>query len=403
MELYSHQEKALKKMHNGCILVGGVGSGKSITSLAYYFNKVCGGKDKRMDPKKKRDLYIITTARKRDSHEWEGDMAHFLLSPDPTASPHGVKVVIDSWNNIGKYENVADAFFIFDEQRVVGYGAWSKSFIKISKANQWILLSATPGDTWSDYIPVFIANGFYKNKTQFTREHIIFARFAKYPKIDRYINTDKLSRLRASILVPMKFERETIPHKTFITAGRNEAMYQDCVRGIWDPFKNEPCVNAASACYVLRKIVNTDPTRRTIIRKLMAEHKRAIIFYNFTYELEILRDIMNEAQIEYGEWNGEKHQPVPKTDRWAYLVQYTAGAEGWNCIDTDTIIFYSLNYSYKIMTQAAGRIDRLNTPFKDLFYYYIAAPGIDQNIRRALNNKKKFNEEDFFNEEFIPF
>ncbi len=176
VNLYDYQLEAVKNMKNGCILCGGVGSGKSITSLVYYYSQQGGqiGAGKYIPMKKPKDLYIITTARKRDTLEWEGELSPFLLSTHEEINFYKNKVVVDSWNNIGKYENVSNAFFIFDEQRVVGYGAWTKAFLKIAKSNKWILLSATPGDTWQDYIPVFIANGFYKNKSQFVRDHIVY-------------------------------------------------------------------------------------------------------------------------------------------------------------------------------------------------------------------------------------
>jgi hypothetical protein len=302
-------------------------------------------------------------------------------------------VVVDSWNNIKKYKDVEGAFFIFDEQRVVGSGAWVKSFLQIAKNNNWILLSATPGDTWQDYIPVFIANGFYKNRTEFTREHIIYSRFTKFPKIDRYLNTGRLIRLRNRILVNMDFRRETISHHEDVYVKYSIEKYKDVTRKRWNPWTNKPIVNASELCYSLRKVVNTDESRQLALLEIIEKHSRAIIFYNFDYELELLRNLYYGENVEVSEWNGHKHQPIPDGDKWIYLVQYNAGAEGWNCIKTDTIIFYSQNYSYKVMVQSSGRIDRLNTPYTDLYYYHLKSrSGIDLAISKALKNKKQFNE-----------
>lgn len=359
VKLYDHQEKALSRMKNGCILNGGVGSGKSITSIAYYFTQCGGGLNPYSPMTHSKDLYIITTAHKRDTLEWEKELLPFLLSTDD-------RVTIDSWNNIGKYSNVRGAFFIFDEQRVVGSGAWVKAFLKIARVNDWILLSATPGDTWNDYVPVFIANGFFRNKTEFNREHCVFSRFTKFPKIERYLNTTRLIRLRNNILIDMDFDRHTVPHHEDVYCRYDIPMFKDAMRNRWDPYKNEPIINAAGLCYVLRRIVNSDQSRQVALMEIVEKHPRAIIFYNFDYELEILKELYYGEDVEVAEWNGHAHQPVPDTDKWIYLVQYTAGCEGWNCIKTDTIIFYSQNYSYKVLAQACGRIDRLNTPFKDL-------------------------------------
>lgn len=397
IDLYDYQVDAIRKMHNGCILCGGVGSGKSRTALAYYFI-LCGGK---LDPYKKmenpKDLYIITTAKKRDSMDWVLEMVPFQLSTDPKENlPYYNRVVVDSWNNIKKYKDVTDSFFIFDEQRVVGYGAWTKTFLKIVKSNQWILLSATPGDRWEDYIPVFIANGFYKNKTEFEREHLVFAYPYQYKKVDRYLGIKRLERLRSRILVDMDFKRSTVSHHEDIFCDYDKKKYREAMRFRWDPFKNEPIKQASGLCYVLRRIVNEDPSRQIALLEIFEKHPKIIVFYNFDYELDILKGLCYGANVEIAEWNGHKHQPVPGGSKWIYLVQYTAGAEGWNCITTDTIVFFSQNYSYKIVEQSCGRIDRLNTPYTDLYYYHFKSrSGIDMGISRALDQKKKFNERGF--------
>ena len=393
MILSEHQILAVEKLRTGSILVGGVGTGKSRTSLLYFYTKVLDGKVNPLDcPTTWCDLYIITTARKRDTLEWEGEMGHFVMD----AYSH--KVVVDSWNNIGKYKDVANAFFIFDEQRVVGSGAWVKAFLKITKVNEWILLSATPGDTWTDYIPVFIANGFYKNKTEFMREHAVFARFSKFPKIEKFINTGRLLRQRRMILIDMDFKRETVQHHEDIYVQYDLPTYKDVMKRRWDIWKDEPIVNASGLCYALRKIVNTDESRSVKLLEIFESHPKMIVFYNFDYELEILRHLYYGEDVVVAEWNGHKHEPVPTACRWVYLVQYTAGAEGWNCISTDTIVFFSQNYSYKIMHQSAGRIDRLNTPFEDLYYYHLKTrSSIDISIARAIKEKKNFNEKGFAN------
>ena len=382
-------------MFNGCILNGGVGSGKSRTGLYYYFTKQGGTVQPKYSPMKNpKDLYIITTAMKRDKLEWEGELANFLMTTDPEKNAiHGNKIVIDSWNNIKKYADVKGSFFIFDEDRVTGNGVWVKTFLKIAKSNEWIILSATPGDTWSDYIPVFIANGFYKNKTEFIREHAIYSRFSKYPKIDRYVGIGRLMRLRDKILINMDFIRHTVPHHEDIYCEYDIPMYREAMRTRWDPFRNEPMQQASSLCYVLRRIVNTDISRQTRLIEIFENHPKMIVLYNFDYELDILKGLYYGDGVEIAEWNGHKHQEIPKGDSWVYLVQYTAGAEGWNSIRTDTIVFYSQNYSYKIMQQASGRIDRLNTPYRDLYYYHFKSrSSIDLAINRALKEKKKFNE-----------
>ena len=398
ISLRDYQLDAVSRMMNGCILCGGVGSGKSRTALAYYYKENGGvlGTNEYvpMNDVDLPDLYIITTARKRDTAEWEGELSPFLLSSHPEVNLYRNRVVIDSWNNISKYSSVTNAFFIFDEQRVVGSGAWVKAFLKIAKSNKWILLSATPGDTWEDYIPVFVANGFYKNRTSFKEEHMVIRWVnGKYPKIERYMGVGKLMLLRNRILIDMDFKRQTISHHEDINVEYNISKYKEVGRTRWNPYKNEPIVNASELCYVWRRIVNSDDSRQTAVLELFERHPKMIVFYMFDYELNILKNLHYGEGVQVAEWNGHKHEPIPSSDKWVYLVQYAAGAEGWNCISTDTIVFYSQNYSYKVMQQSAGRIDRLNTPFSDLYYYHLKsyAP-IDIAIARALKEKKTFNE-----------
>lgn len=402
VELKDSQLEAIDNLKNGSILCGGVGSGKSRTALGYYFFKVCQGQTKlngegQFSPMQfPKDLYIITTAKKRDSLEWEKECAQFLLSKDPELSISGVKVTIDSWNNIKKYTKVFGSFFIFDEQRVVGSGAWVKAFLNITRKNDWILLSATPGDQWKDYIPVFVANGFYKNKTEFVNKHCIFNPHTNYPKIEGYLDELNLRKLRDSILVNINDDRNTIRHQILIDVDYDRSLYRTVLRDRWDPYDNEPIRETGKLLYLTRRVVNEDPSRMEKVIEIINERKCCIIFYNFNYELELLRNMCNKLNIMYSEWNGEKHESIPKGEEWVYLVQYTAGCEGWNCVTTDTIIFYSQNYSYRMTEQAAGRIDRMNTPFENLYYYHLCSrSSIDLAIRAALKKKKNFNERSF--------
>ena len=399
IELRDYQLDAVKKMKNGCILCGGVGSGKSRTALAYYYTQMGGvlGTNNYipMNDDKIKDLYVITTAKKRDDLEWVHEMVPFLIGPDGSRYNH--KVIIDSWNNIQKYKEVEGAFFIFDEQRVVGKGAWVKAFLKIARRNEWILLSATPGDKYEDYIPVFIANGFFKNRSDFINRHVVYKRGnMSFPVIERYLDTRRLDRLRNHILVDMDFNRPTESHHIDVWCSYNLEKYKEVYKNRWNIFENKPIENSSEFCYVLRRLVNTDDSREVMLLELFETHPKAIIFYNLDCELEILRNLCEVNNIAYSEWNGHKHQPISDCNSWMYFVQYNAGSEGWNSIKTDTIIFWSQNYSYKMMVQAAGRIDRMNTPYKDLYYYHLKShSGIDLAIARALKNKKKFNESRF--------
>lgn len=427
VQLRDYQYDALTRMKNGCILNGDVGSGKSRVSLAYYYilngGEVNSSKYIPMKAKPQ-NLYIITTAQKRDKKDWEGELANFIMTTDRSFSRYKHNIIIDSWNNITKYVDVKNAFFIFDEQRVIGYGVWTKSFLKIVRNNEWILLSATPGDTWSDYIPVFIANGFFKNKTEFERNHAVFSRFTKFPKIEKYINEGRLLRMKKHILVDMDFCRNTIPHHNYIICDYNRLLYNKIAVDRWNIWENKPIKNASEFCYVLRKLVNSDPSRLYEVMAILKEHPKAIIFYSYDYELDLLRKLFDkkyhisennkkrndpipngdynwihlvDEKYAMREWNGHKHEEIPTfAEYWAYLVQYLAGSEGWNCIETDTIIFFSQNYSYRIMHQASGRIDRMNTLFIDLYYYHLRSNSkIDLAIRDAIKRKKKFNENGF--------
>jgi superfamily II DNA or RNA helicase len=381
IELMDHQLEAVDLLGSGKILYGGVGSGKSAAALAYY-----------MKYEKGLNIYVITTAKKRDSLDWLAEGARLGIGTERPWTMAGT-ITVDSWNNIGKYQNETGAFFIFDEQRLVGSGSWVKSFLRIARHNRWILLTATPGDTWMDYAPVFVANGWYKNITEFKREHVVYAPYVKFPVILRYVGIDKLERLRNEILVEMPYMKHTERIMNTLAVGYDKALWDETIKRRWHPYEERPIQDVAELFRVMRKIVNTDPSRLEMVRMLMGCHERLIIFYTFNYELEILRTLNNEITV--AEWNGHRKEEVPKTVRWVYLVQYTAGAEGWNCTETDAMILYSLTYSYKNYIQAQGRIDRIDTKFTDLYYYILASSApIDVSIKQALDGKKSFNERD---------
>jgi hypothetical protein len=382
MDLYPHQEAAVEKLSNGSILWGGVGTGKSRVSAEYYMRKETG-----------QDVYVITTAKKRDSLDWDEEFAAYGVGKHPGGTVAGV-LTIDSWNNIEKYADITGAFFIFDEQRLVGAGKWSKAFIKIAKRNRWILLTATPGDTWLDYIPVFIANGFYKNRTEFKREHVVYNAYTKFPKVERYMGVGKLIRYRNKLLVEMPYERRTKRHIVEYDCNYEQERFDQVYIKRWNPYEERPVRDISEMFRVMRKVVNSDPSRLAKLRTLLKKHPKLIIFYNFNYELEILRQLNDEHNV--AEWNGHKHEEIPVGDNWVYLVQYVAGSEGWNCVETDAMAFYSLTYSYKNWHQAFGRIDRLNTPFLDLHYYVLKSKSVmDVIVGKSLKNKKNFNESDF--------
>ena len=378
MDLKAHQKKALKELSNGKILWGGVGSGKSAVAVAYY-----------MANEQPKDIYVITTAKKRDSLDWSKEFAQHAVGWHADATVAGI-LTVDSWNNLSKYAEVEDAFFIFDSQRLVGSGTWVKAFLKIAKANNWIMLSATPGDTWLEYIPVFVANGFYRNRTEFKREHVVYAPFTKFPKVQRYLGTSRLNKLRNQILVHMPYDKLTVRHTVTRYVEYNEELIRSVIKNRWHIYQNRPIRDVAELFALMRRIVNTDPSRMTEIRELLTMHPKMVVFYNFNYELERLRALQDVTTVS--EWNGHKHELIPETDSWAYLVQYVAGSEAWECTETDTITFYSLTYSYKLWEQSHGRIDRLNTPFTDLFYYILRSKSVtDAAVWQSLKAKKNFN------------
>ena len=395
INLFDYQTKAVEKMHTGSILWGGVGSGKSRTALAYYYVKACGGQ---IEPdielmKTPKDLYVITTPRKRDELDWIGEAALFGITGDRDKSLQGVSITVDSWHNIAKYKETKDAFFIFDEQKVVGYGAWVKAFLKIAKHNEWILLSATPGDTWMDYLPVFIANGFFKNKTHFTKEHVVYNTYTNYPKIDRFVGEGKLTKLKKSILVKMDYRKKTVNKVLNLKLPYDPVLFKKVKDDHWNPYKQEPIQTASEYYYTLRKVVNSDPSRVDTIVDLWKKHRRLIVFYNFDYELDLLRGLDERIDGEVAEYNGHLHEPVPESDSWVYLAQYISAGEAWECTVTNAIALYSRNYSYKQTIQAMGRIDRNNTPFQTLFYYFLTSDSwIDKAVETSFLAKKNFNE-----------
>lgn len=386
ISLKPEQYEACGKLKSGSILMGGVGSGKTYTSIFWAASQY--GVDFFTED---RPLVVITTAMKRDLIERGADKPDWQQSLENCGITN---YIVDSWQNIEKYEHIKNSVFIFDEQRVVGYGKWGKSFIRTCwKDNKWILLSATPGDVWMDYMTVFIANKFYRNKTDFTTRHVVWDPYVKFPKVKKYIGTAVLEKYRNQIVVPMKDNRKTIRHRDYIYAEYDSFALDTLAKTRWNPYTDEPILNVAEYTQLVRRIVNTDPSRVRKAEDYILKHNKTIVFYNFNYELDILKEICEKHNLLYKEWNGKKHEHIPNEDKWVYLVQYTAGAEGWNCITANSILFYSVNYSYRKMEQAEGRIDRSNTKFTDLYYVYLTSLSkVDKDILKAVKEKKRFTE-----------
>lgn len=392
--LYPHQKEAIAKMFNGCVLNGTVGSGKSRAGLYYYFSRYGGSiEDEYVPMKNPPDLYILTTAKKRNDLEWDGELSHFLMARDPEINYYKNKIVVDSWQNIKKYDTVTGAFFIFDENKINGKGAWAKSFLKLTKNNEWIILSASNGDRWEDFETLFIAEGFFRTRGEFRQQHLIYSPYiSKYPKVTGYRNEGRLFRLRDKILIDMDFQRHTTQHHEDVYAQYDIGKYKDATRHRWDPYKGTPIEQASGLCYVLRRIVNEDESRQMALLQILEDHPKAIIFYNFDPELDILLNLGYSPGTEIAQYNGHKHEPIPTSDKWVYLVNYNA-CEAWNTTSTNCMIFYSQTYSYKTLIQASGRIDRLTTPYNDLYYFHLKSrSGIDLAISKALKAKKQFNE-----------
>ena len=397
------QIQAVRQLQNGSILAGGVGSGKTLTSLAWYLTSVCnaasfrkGGSLIKKKVKGSPTLYVITTAKKRDSLEWEEEAARLGLSTDPACSFTGSSIVVDSWNNIRKYSDREHAVFFFDEQRASGSGRWVKEFLKITRKNTWLLLSATPGDVWMDYLPVFMAHGFFRTRTEFMEDHVIFDRFAKYPKVKRYIGEAKLQRLRRSILVEMPVERHTTRERETVYCDYDRDLYKWVVKNRMDPWTEEPLRDAGGVCRILRKVVSDNDWRSEQAKRILSSNERVIVFYNYNYELDRILAVAESLGLPTAQWNGHRHDAIPAEPRWVYICQYTSAAEGWNCTSTDTVLFWSLNYSWRVTEQCEGRIDRLNTPYSRLKYYFLEShSSIDEAVRRSLSSKKVFNERAF--------
>lgn len=370
-KLLPAQQQAVSNLANGKILIGDVGSGKSITSMAYATS---------VDPTIK--IQVLTTAMKRDSGEWWADAMKMSLPNE---------MHVDSWNNIKNYVDREGWFFILDEQKLTGTGAWVEAFYKIAKKNKWILLSATPAEVWTDLMPVFIANGFFKNKSEFDRDHVQYARFVKYPKIEKYHDEWHLEDLKKKLYVELPIVKRAKRNEEIINVGFNAYEQKRIWTDRWHIHEDRPLKDAGEMMRLLRKSCNTDIARYETLKALLKRHPKAIVFYNENPELEILRGLSADLGVPVAEWNGHKHEPIPDGDEWVYLVQYLAGREGWNCITTDTVILYSLPYAYRSVVQAYGRVDRLNTPYPVLNLFILKSRAIiDQGIWKSLGHKKDF-------------
>ena len=199
-------------------------------------------------------------------------------------------------------------------------------------------------------------------------------------------------KFKKEILVNMDDDKATKQWHIDLTCSYDPVLYNAYADSRWNFEEDMPIMNASKLVYMLRKVCNSDPSRLEKLYEICQSHPKLIIFYQFDYERDLITCMLSFKGIPYAEYNGHIHQPIPTGDRWAYVV-HLSSSEGWNCIETDTVVFYSLSYSYRAYVQACGRTDRRTTPFQDLYYYRLkSASKIDKAIMDAHRRKKKFNE-----------
>ena len=112
--------------------------------------------------------------------------------------------------------------------------------------------------------------------SQLIRSHVIFNRFVKYPKVEAYIDTWKLTENRQKILVHMHYEKKTKHVIKLMYASYDESLYKFVSEKRWNVYTDKPIKNISELCYVWRKIVNDDKSREDIIGRIIEEKRKVI-------------------------------------------------------------------------------------------------------------------------------
>lgn len=391
--LYNFQRQLLNSIEENYIIAADTGTGKTMMAIHHYLKHNTG------EP-----LLILAPPQKIKEGGWQREL-------DFVASHYNIEIPYDiiSYGVLSKrWKEYKDWFLVMDECHYVKNptSQRGKAAINLTKqSTNFLLLSATPSSNgWGDTIAYMIMFGYYKNKTQFLKEHAVYNRidYGNGPVnvVSDYRDQEKLQKLYQSFsiklakedcldLPPLVFEKVHFkPSKEYNIIKKDRVLGEE----LFD--------NISKLQHGLRFYANQADKLKYTEMLLEGTEENVIIFYNYKQENEELKKIAKKLKKKVFEVSGSKTN-LPDKEKWTSLknsvtiVQYQAGAAGIELQYANIVIFHTPTYSYQDYEQALGRAYRNGQTKKVTVYQYITKNTIETSIYQALAAKKDFTEELF--------
>lgn len=402
MQLYEFQKKAVKALLDGkklCIATMGAGKGSISLNWAHAQGKP--------------NVLVITTASKRDVKTAEGlndfENEADAWFPEWRKSLSSFQVV--SWQGLAKWVNanflhLKDYAIIADEIACMKAGVSSqrgKAFLKITNQTDcWTGYTGTPGDRWIDMHAYFVATHKVKNKTEFLKRFCQMQTFRGFPEIIGYNRTDILRgwwREIADTVDTSEMTRQLPAETHKVINFPAPTGYKKCVQTRIHPTTGDFMDTTGKVTATLRQMCSSGLKMRWVSDFVENLGERAVIFYNFIEEGNLLEETIKKALPEGAKvWRVDgSHHDVPTAETCGehdiVITQWAAGAMGLNLQFMNHWISLSPNYSYSISTQARGRIKRIGQEKHMNFWYLMCEDTIEEDVYKCLRNKSDFAED----------
>ncbi|MBL0992197.1 MAG: DEAD/DEAH box helicase [Escherichia coli] len=418
MKLFDYQKEAIENFESKPLNLSDVGTGKSYMSIGSYVKSECS------------KLLIICLAPKVNDFVEDSE----IFNLNVTALNKGTKknkellsesnlVAISfesSWRltELNKWVD-KDTFIIIDESHKVSVSKSkvTKFVMGLSKRAKYnYLCTATPvsnGKLENWYPQLFISNVFRKPKKEFEQLFVIKQMrqmgSMRFMQITGYRNEHLLEQMIDEASVKYKRDKGYLP-EDYVYKTKKPAMYNKLKKSRLYKDDNDLRVeldNSSKLFNSLRQVshgflngiskqVSKEPFERLDAILETHNNERVVIFYNYKWEAEMLKQLLDKLKRPYGEYNGSVKdlKPFKNNDNGVVLAQYKSASTGINdFVISNVMVFNSMPLSSTEYLQAKGRTDRHGQDKTPLYYHIVPDTPIEKKIFSVVTNGKDFTNE----------
>lgn len=293
----------------------------------------------------------------------------------------------------------------------------SKALMELMKNNITIGLSATPmpNGMLDDGVAYLVYNNYYKNQSDFRKQHIPPRMYDRYYKPDvytidyeidpnRFFELDLFKeRIKATTFVPDAEVDFEMPHQRLHTLAYD--LSQKTINDIYDmsnSYKERRYDSYRQYLSDIKRAISQDSNHVERMKLIVKENKdkQPLIFYETNAQLEVIEKGLNELNMPYkcinGQGNSDKLDDIDTTDtEQAIVIQYKSGGNSIEFTNSFVSIFYGLIYSWGDIAQAMGRNIRRGMP-QDSYvnqYFLLATHPHDSHVYDVIERKEEFSED----------